>query len=295
MEKPPCSKRPLTGSSSALKQMSSWQELVAGAVEETSQETFWTGLVWVMLLGTIVGVLLFTRGRTAKPNMPAKVLYESMEADPTATVLSDSGRAEPTGVKAKHAGNSLWASVDDGSDYPVPETDTFSYSKFQQALLSGVERQVDDAPVMKMHSSKDLDSWNQQLMPLREMLTRQNKTIEQFMEENNIALPEDVIEMWSAVKHMKPSHTSFNAELPSLVNAEEAAGLMKDAIQNIPTVNVDYASAILREVLSARSEASTLGLTLPSLSQEQMRTLEFWKVSGQNPAADLASKILSRA
>jgi hypothetical protein len=267
---------------------------MAGAVEQTSPDTFWTGLVWVMLLGTIVGILLFTRGRTSKPTMPAKVSYEALEADPVATVLADTGRTESGAVKAKHSGNSLWASVDDSTDYPVPETDSFSYSKFQQALLSGVERQVDDAPVMKMHSAKDLESWNQQLMPLREMLTRQNKTIEQFMDENNVALPEDVIEMWSAVKHMKPVKTSV-PELPSLVNAEEAASLMKDAIQQIPTVNVDYASAILREILSARSEASTLGLTLPGLSQDQMRTLEFWKISGQNPAADLASKILSRA
>lgn len=265
---------------------------MAGAVEESKNaDTFWTGLVWVMLLGTIVGILVFTRGRSPKPSMPAKVSYDALEADPIATVLPDSGRAESGAVKAKHSGNLLWASSEPDGDIPVPETDSFSYSKFQQALLSGVERQVDDAPVMKMHSAKDLESWNTQLQPLRELLTRSNKTLQQWMEENNVTLPEDVIEMWSAVKHMKHHERQ---ELPSVVNAEEAANLMKDAIQSIPNANVDYASAILREVLSARSEAATMGLSVPPLSSDQKRTLDFWKVSGQNPAADLAAKILSR-
>lgn len=267
---------------------------MAGSVEKAETDMFWSGLVWVVLLGTIIALLVLTRGRTrASPAMPAKVVYEGLEVDRGVPVVAD-GRAESEHVRAKNSLSGLWASADVDGDMPVPDTDSFSYSKFQQALLSGVERQVDDAPVMKMHSAKDLESWNQQLTPLREILTRSNKTIEQWMEENNVALPEDVIEMWSAVKTMK-SVTREDTSAFMVVNAEEAASLVKDAIQTIPNVNVDYASAIMREILHARAEATSIGVTVPPLSLDQKRVIEFWKLSGQQPAADLASKILSRS
>jgi hypothetical protein len=274
----------------------SWSELVAGSIEESQNQIWWNGLFFILLVGSFVGlVMLMNRNPRA---VPSKVVRdEYVEADPMPTVLADS-RERDQNVKPKSAlVNRFWQSEDDTiSEMPVPEDpdNAFSYTKFQQALLSGSDRQVDHQSSLKINSIKDLEAWNEQLGPLRDMLTRSGKSLEQFMDEQEVALPEDVIEMWEAVKHMKPRETT-SYSLSSNVSAEEAASLIKDAIQNVPTTNVDFAAVVLREILHARTEATSLGIQVPALSPEQNRTIDFWRMSNQMPASDLAAKILARA
>jgi hypothetical protein len=292
-----------------------WSELIASSTPETETGTFWNGLIFIVLTAAIVGLFILST-RSRNNNVPAKAARSSeasalvkapqvseswfgIETDPM--VLLDgttaSSHADDALVKAKSAGNRLWNTPEDHiADMPIPDdpNSAFSYSKFQQALLSGVDRQVEHTQTLKINNVKDLEAWNEQLSPLREMLARSNKTIQQFMDEQNVDLPDDVLEMWEAVKHMKVRETSREASLNSNVSAEEAASLMKDAIQLVPTSNVDFATTILREILHARTEGLALGIQIPPLSPEQQRTLEFWRVSGQMPAADLASKLLSR-
>ena len=274
----------------------SWSELVAGSIEESQNQIWWNGLFFILLVGSFVGlVMLMNRNPRA---VPSKVVRdEYVEADPMPTVLADS-RERDQNVKPKSAlVNRFWQSEDVTiSEMPVPEDpdNAFSYTKFQQALLSGSDRQVDHQSSLKINSIKDLEAWNEQLGPLRDMLTRSGKSLEQFMDEQEVALPEDVIEMWEAVKHMKPRETT-SYSLSSNVSAEEAASLIKDAIQNVPTTNVDFAAVVLREILHARTEATSLGIQVPALSPEQNRTIDFWRMSNQMPASDLAAKILARA
>lgn len=277
--------------------MSDWQDLLGGSADNATSDIFWTGLIGLAVFGAIVGILLYMRSRSA-PEMPAKVVYEGLNgmnginADPVALVTD--GRTENETVRAKHF-SAMWGNVEDDDDHAaMPMADEYyGFSKFQQALLSGVERDISIVPAMKVHSPKDLESWNIQLQPLRETLKRSNKTLEQWIEENNVQLPEDVIEMWDAVKNMKPvTREDFTI---SNVSAEEAASIVRDSIQSIPNANVDVASTVMREILHARAEAQSLGLTVPELSLEQKRTLEFWKASTQNPASDIAAKLLSRA
>jgi hypothetical protein len=274
----------------------SWSELVAGSIEESQNQIWWNGLFFILLVGSFVGlVMLMNRNPRA---VPSKVVRdEYVEADPMPTVLADT-RERDQNVKPKSAlVNRFWQSEDDTiSEMPVPEDpdNAFSYTKFQQALLSGSDRQVDHQSSLKINSIKDLEAWNEQLGPLRDMLTRSGKSLEQFMDEQEVALPEDVIEMWEAVKHMKPRETT-SYSLSSNVSAEEAASLVKDAIQNVPTTNVDFAAVVLREILHARTEATSLGIQVPALSPEQNRTIDFWRMSNQMPASDLAAKILARA
>jgi len=270
--------------------MNNWEDLVGGSTAESS-DMFWNGLLGLVLFGAIVGFVLMMRSR-GPSEMPSKTTYESIEnlADPVA-IVSD-GRAENNHVRAKHASKSIWtAPVEDTGDMPMAD-EFYGYSKFQQAILSGVERDVSIVSTMKIHSPKELEAWNNQLQPLRETLARANKTLDQWIEENNVQLPDDVIEMWEAVKNMKPvTREDFTV---SNLSAEEAASIVKDSIQSIPTANVDSASMILREILHARAQGQTAGLTLPPLSLEQLKTLEFWKASAQVPACDLAAKILTR-
>jgi hypothetical protein len=158
-----------------------------------------------------------------------------------------------------------------------------------------VERKVERQSSVKVNNIKDIESWNEQLGPLRDMLSKSGKTLDQFMDENNVALPEEILEMWESVKHMKPSSSNQRDILfASNISAEEAASLMKDAIQPVPTSNMDFATTIMREMLHARTEGTSLGIQMPELSLEQKRTLEFWRLSGQMPAADLANKLLTR-
>ena len=289
----------------------SWSELIAGSTAETETGTFWNGLIFIVLTAAIVGLFIMTtRSRTNVPSKAARHVevpeltkpvasvsesWFGIETDPMVLVDGTSMHSDDSLVKAKSAGNRLWNTPEDhGADMPVPDdpNSAFSYSKFQQALLSGVDRQVEHQQTLKINNVKDLESWNEQLTPLREMLAKSNKTIQQFMDEQNVDLPDDVLEMWEAVKNMKIS--SRERELNSNVSAEEAASLVKDAIQLVPTSNVDFATTILREILHARTEGVALGIQIPPLSPEQQRTLEFWRVSGQMPASDLASKLLSR-
>lgn len=270
--------------------MNNWQDLVGGSADDMTSDMFWNGLLGLAILGAIVGFVLMMRSR-GPTEMPAKVAYESIDnlADPM--IVAD-GRPESTHVRPKNASRGIWATpVDETGEMPMAD-EFYGYSKFQQAILSGVERDVNVVSTMKVHSQKDLEAWNLQLQPLRETLTRANKTLAQWIDENNVQLPDDVTEMWESVKNMKPVvREDFNV---SNVSAEEAASIVRDVIQSIPTANVDTASMILREVLHARSQAQSLNLTIPPLSLEQLRILEFWKASAQVPACDLASKILSR-
>jgi len=271
--------------------MSDWQDLLGGSADNATSDIFWTGLIGLAVFGAIVGILLYMRSRSA-PAMPAKVVYEGLAADPVPIVTD--GRTENETVRAKHY-SAMWGNVEDDDDHAaMPMADEYyGFSKFQQALLSGVERDISIVPAMKVHSPKDLEAWNMQLQPLRETLRKSNKSLEQWIEENNVQLPEDVIEMWDAVKNMK-SVTREDFTI-SNVSAEEAASIVRDSIQSIPNVNVDVASTVMREILHARAEAQSLGLAVPDLSLEQKRTIEFWKASTQNPAADIAAKLLSRA
>ena len=273
----------------------SWSELVAGSIEESQNQIWWNGLFFILLVGSFVGlIMLMNRNPRA---VPAKVQRnEIVEADPMPAVFADNGR-ESTTVKPKSALVSRFWQTDETEiqEMPVPEDpdNAFSYTKFQQALLSGSDRQVDHQSSLKINSIKDLEAWNDQLSPLRDMLTRSGKSLEQFMDEQEVALPEDVIEMWDAVKHMKPRE-NVGFTLSSNVSAEEAASLIKDAIQTVPTANVDFAAVVLREILHARTEATALGIQVPPLSPEQNRTIDFWRMSNQMPASDLAAKLLSR-
>lgn len=272
-----------------------WTSLTAGATKKSESDIFWNGLIWIVALGAIVGLVVMMRARntTKALVLPSKVTWDNIESDPA--VMTDGARADET-VRAKSSIMSIWAqqATTDSDELPIADDPNgYSYSKFQQALLSGVERQVDTTSTMKVHSAKDLENWNVQLQPLREMLHRANKSIEQWMDENNATLPEDVVEMWHAVKNMpaafKPAEPSF-----STVSAEEASSIVRDAMQNIPSTNTDYAATVMREIMHARAEGTSLGMQVPELSMDQKRALEFWKASNQMPAADLAAKILSR-
>lgn len=273
-----------------------WTSLTAGATKKSESDIFWNGLILIVAVGAVVGLLVMMRARntTKALVLPSKVSWDNIESDPA--VMADGAARSDDTVRAKSSIMSIWAhqAVTDSDELPIADDPNgYSYSKFQQALLSGVERQVDTTSTMKVHSAKDLENWNVQLQPLRDMLNRANKTIEQWMDENNATLPEDVVEMWHAVKTMpavfKPAEVSF-----STVSAEEASSIVRDAMQNIPGTNTDYAATVMREILHARAEGSSLGMQVPELSMDQKRALEFWKASAQMPAADLAAKILSR-
>lgn len=286
----------------------------------------------IVLAGAVVALFVMMSRATSGAPQPAKAVRDieaaGAKAGPWYGIDTDNagllglGLSAPTvmpdtmvpvndgAVKPKTAGaagSRFWgAAGDDLTAYEAPISEdpdsAFSYSKFQQALLSGADRQVEHQSSLKISNVKDLEAWNEQLAPLRDMLSRSGKTIEQFVEEQNVSLPEDIVERWYAVQHLKPVEVgpigggAFGTfgTYGSSVSVEEAASLMKDAIQSVPSTNVDFASSIMREILHARTEASALGIQVPPLSPEQQRTIEYWRVSAQQPAADLAAKLLSR-
>lgn len=78
------------------------------------------------------------------------------------------------------------------------------------------------------------------------------------------------------------------------VSISDSSALANEAFQSVSRdMSPENATVILSEILSARTESSSLGINLGSVSDEQLKDLEFWSKT-QGKQADLAKSILSR-
>lgn len=92
-----------------------------------------------------------------------------------------------------------------------------------------------------------------------------------------------------AKNHEVPSVFGGNSDLSD----SEARMLASEAFQMIPNGSTDVIISVLHEILSAYTEASKLGLSLPQSPEEQVKSLmTLSKRAG--PVGDLAKQILSR-
>lgn len=252
-------------------------------------------LLFLLLLVVIVVVAVRTRTTTSVAASSAQP-----EAAPIDEVVVQTVSVEPDQpaqldetVQPKFAAltNKWFNSEVDDLDVAVPLGDSeagYSFQDFQRALLSSDSR----ANVTGRHHDKSGGYAHDQLQPLKDMITKSGRSLDQFVSENMITLPEEVMEMWSAPSSTRPVQQAFTR--PECT-AEEANMLVREALQDVPTSDVNDAAMVLREVLHARTEGAKLRVQMPEVPQEQRISIKHWAVSGQQPAADIASVILSRS
>jgi len=75
--------------------------------------------------------------------------------------------------------------------------------------------------------------------------------------------------------------------------SEESQMLVREAFQFIPTDNAGSATVILRDILAARTEANSFGITMPEAPEDHMSALKYWASTSGN-ASTIAKTILSR-
>jgi hypothetical protein len=109
------------------------------------------------------------------------------------------------------------------------------------------------------------------------------KTIEEFQDEHMVAIPESIASAWmsssSAPIRASLSKSVSRSELEAgdrlVMTSAESSMMLRDAMSYVPN-DKDNAAIVLQEMLVARRNAKTYGMTLPSLEGQQKRSVEAW-------------------
>lgn len=285
-----------------------WSELLQGAeirhdgmkleggaspMEASSAFSGWALLLPIAVVAIVAMVVASTGSKAAKT--PALKSVADLEAPLTvvqSTAVPDNGLKavaveDPRGapVGPRNTARAFFSYEEDdvsGIQKPFENNESgFSYSDFERALQQGREKPVLDRPVPA--NAKTLSV---QAAGMKAFVERNGMTLESFAE-NNSYLPEEMYEAWD---YKAPAPRAARQE-----TTDESLMLARDAMQMVPT-NVPEAAIVpvLREILAARTEAATAGLSLPAITEEQRDALGHWSASRTTTASALASNILSR-
>lgn len=255
-------------------------------------------LLFLVLLVIIIVIAVRTRTTTAVAAAPASAVAAVAEPiiDQVQTVQVEPDQAAPVDetVQPKFAAlTNKWFNSDvEDLDITAPLGDAeagYSFNDFQRALLSSDSR----APVTVRRHEKAGDGYAfEQLQPLKDMIHKSGRSVDQFVSEHMITLPEEVLEMWTSPSSARRAEKAFTR--PDCT-AEESNMLVREALQDVPRGEAHDAAMVLREILHARTEAAKVGVQVPEIPEEQRAAIKSWAASGQQPAADIANVILSRA
>lgn len=110
------------------------------------------------------------------------------------------------------------------------------------------------------------------------------KTIEEFQDEHMVAIPESIASAWmsssSSPIRASMSKSVSRAELEAgerlVLTSAESSTLLRDAMSYVPK-DKDNAAIVLQEMLVARRNAKTYGMSLPSLEGQQRLSVEAWR------------------
>lgn len=185
-------------------------------------------------------------------------------------------------VHVKRAHN-LWSTEETSIEEPFLHTEKGqSFSEFSETLDQGREYRAAEGPEPKYSGN---------IEPLKQDLKRRGLGLKDFADAYGVSVPDAMVDSWNAKPHESSAKTMHHN--PDASEAEQRM-LATEALQDIKTdIPEASAAALLREVMSARSEAQKLNIALPSLSDEQRKGLNFWSAKS-GAAGTLAKTILSR-
>lgn len=166
------------------------------------------------------------------------------------------------------------------SDESIEEPFLDNFSSYQQAFQMGREKYVLDKPTVSKRYVDQLD-------PMRQALAKNGQSLDDFIDAQDIAVPEALVDAWAS----EPLKT---ASVDDSHLTHEGTFLAREALQTVPMSGAPDIEG-LRDILAARTEAAKIGLTLPQIPEEQKVALQYWSNSGNIRAAAIANSILTRA
>lgn len=294
---------------------SKWSTLVGGAssrnagfIQSLLPEKSGNPMTLIVVVGVVVLVAwLLMRSNSASsssaPSAPAEAAAAAAPVESpvqTVEVVPDAaapGPADTVQPKFASVTDRLW-STSETPDVHMPfdsVEDGYTYTDFQRALLTA-HRAPETVPTFaKASVAEDLAMISEQMAPLRDMITKSGKSLDQFMDDNMISLPENITDLWASMSGpTKSTIAKAKAFVRPEYTAEEASMLAREAMQTVPMEGVDSAAIVMREVLHSRTEAARLALELPEMPQEQLAAINYWRLSNQQPAAEVAKILISR-
>lgn len=245
----------------------------------------------------VVGIAVAI-GVTSRPKKPESQVSEESELN----VLQPKVLAEKAPEKAlKDYENqdlgprvsvkrtSLWLEPDT-SDISEPFVHTekgHTFQEYAQTLESGRESYQAERP----------DSYGHNLDYLKQDLKKKGQNLQDFVDSFGVSVPDAFVDSWSKTEtHKEPRKNGL--ESSSEMKDNELRQLAQEAMQSVPTqgpmATPESITAVLREILAARTEAAQVGLKLGPMDPVQKESIEtIAKQHGK--AGEIAKTILSRS
>lgn len=210
------------------------------------------------------------------------------------TKLNDAKSSE----KLKDNKKSMWESTDKSDDVDVPSTafpsmtaevgdsdaelaQAYTYENLQDSMLStGSESRASSKSRnawSRLGERANPEVWEAQMEELRKEIKSSGQTFQQFSENSWAPIPEQLASLWkeseeSAQPEIKRSNFAADSKTSRLAMSE-AASVTQDATQTIPVGNKAETLRILKEVLTSRKRAKSLGLSIPKVTEKQLETM----------------------
>ena len=259
--------------------MSKWSSLAGGLkpIPEVSDlKGFGSFLFPVVVLFIIVGIAVMAAQKTV-PVAPEAVatVIKAVAVPEVVQEIVDAVKPKFTTV------SKYWTTEQSSHDFSEIQQfseDGYTFNDFQKSF-TGRENYSMERP-----EQKNLDIMRNQLEPMRENLKKSGKSLQQYVDENGLQVPESLFDTWKDETATKVVNAKMNF-------TEDELSIAREALQIVPT-NEENAIYVLREIQVARNEASESGMTLPEMP-EQTASLKYWsKQTGT--ASTIAQSILSR-
>jgi hypothetical protein len=170
----------------------------------------------------------------------------------------------------------------------------FTYENLQDSMLTSVrearEASKSRAPWSRFGERSNPEIWEAQMAELKNEIISSGKSFEEFAESSWGPIPEQMAEYWKNQQTSQlPEPKSHRVEQISKAAMSEAPALLKDSTQEIG--KLDNALIRMDEILSAQKRAKSLKITLPQLSAEQKKDIEYWKRSSSKKGTSVANAL----
>jgi hypothetical protein len=197
---------------------------------------------------------------------------------------------------------SLLASADDVDEQLAR---AYTYDNIQDSMLqsgSAAREAVRSRPAWSRFGQRaNPEIWDAHMSGVRAEIEASGQTFADFADNSWAPIPEQMAAVWQETARRGASASSVAAKPRARAEAavprharNEAAGIVQDAMQNIPVGgDATAALSLMNEVLGARKRAKSLGLALPDATPAQVASLNAWSRHADATVSGTARAITS--
>lgn len=258
----------------------------AEKIGTSSLPMFTVALFFVAVVGIAVAISITSKPKPDAPpsdSEPLTVLQPKVLAEKAPEKSID----DDLGARVQVKRSSLWLS--EASDIKEPFVHTekgHTFQEYAQTLDSGRETFQSERP----------DSYGHNLDYLKQDLKKKGLGLQDFVDSFGVSVPDAFVDSWSKKESPKEPRNEL-LKSKSEMKDQELRQLAQEAMQVVPTqgpmANSESITAVLREILAARTEASQVGLNLGPMDPVQKAAIE--TIAKENSkAGQIAKTILSR-